>query len=112
MSLTDLLEMNKNNPITPPSDLSFSKSKECEVLNKMDKLLESALNDLPSETEDELEENFPSPPKIVKSSSFEYKSNSSNDQPLLHTVSFYRKQQQHVSKSIIVIKLIFVLFSF
>lgn len=96
MSLSELLEMNKNNPTTPPSDISFSKSKECQVLNKMDKLLESALNDVSSECYEDSADDYASPPKIMKSSSFEYKSKESVGHSLLHTVSFYRKQQQNV----------------
>lgn len=93
MSFAELLEINKNNPVTPPSEQSFSKSKECQVLNKMDRLLESALNDLSSSCEDN-DDVYPSPPKMMKSSSFEFKNLNENNQPLLHTVSFYRKQQQ------------------
>ncbi|KAK6616848.1 hypothetical protein RUM43_014989 [Polyplax serrata] len=99
MSLSELLEMNKNNPTTPPSDISFSKSKECQVLDKMDKLLESALNEVSSECYEDSGDDYASPPKIMKSSSFEFKRKESVGHSLLHTVSFYRKQQQNYTPS-------------
>lgn len=86
MSLGEIIEANRKNPLTPPSNYS-----ECQVLNDMDNLLDEALGDISSSDEDS-----PTPPKMLKSTSFEYKSNpeggSSNQ--LIHTVSFYRKQQQ------------------
>ena len=90
MSFGDILEASKNNTLSPPNNHSLE-SNECRVLNQMDDLLDEALDDISSSDEDSS-----TPPKMLKSTSFEYKSNPDDhgSNQLIHTVSFYRKQQQ------------------
>lgn len=93
MSFGDILEASRNNPVTPPRA-----TQESAVLHEMDQLLDAALGDVTS-SDDE----GPTPPKLASlaaatsSSSFEFERGTPKKEsattPLVHTVSFYRKQQ-------------------
>lgn len=96
MSFSDILAAKKDDPPSSKENSFNLDMGEKQVLSKMDEFLDNALDELSSTVEYEDDDDYaPSPPKISKSASFEYKANNEESNPLVHTVSFYRKQQQN-----------------
>ncbi|KAL0276644.1 UNVERIFIED_CONTAM: hypothetical protein PYX00_004173 [Menopon gallinae] len=95
MSFSDILAAKKDDPPSSKENSFTSEMRESQVLSKIDEFLDNALDELSSTTEYEGDDECaPSPPKISKSTSFEYRGPSEESNALVHTVSFYRKQQQ------------------